>query len=71
LSFHRDAGLIMNWYQSADAPSNMALPLFLQYALRTGTTPATRMKPWLNIASHMSEDESPCSMGRLRIDTSS
>ena len=57
LSFHRDAGLAMNWYQSAEAPSNMTVPLFLQYALRTGATPGARMKPWLNVSSHMREDE--------------
>ncbi len=57
LSFHRDAGLVMNWYQSAEAAPNMTVPLFLQYALRTGATPGSRMKPWLNISSHMREDE--------------
>lgn len=57
LSFHGDAGLVMNWYQSASAAPNMTVPMFLQYALRTGATPATRMKPWLNVSSHMREDE--------------
>jgi len=57
LSLHRDAGLVMDWYQSANAAPNMTVPLFLQYALRTGATPATRMKPWLNVSSHMREDE--------------
>ena len=57
LSFHRDAGLVMNWYQSAEAAPNMTVPMFLQSALRTGSTPATRMKPWLNISSNMREDE--------------
>jgi hypothetical protein len=57
LSFHRDAGLTMNWYQSAAAAPNMTVPLFLQYALRTGATPATRMKPWLNLSSHLREEE--------------
>ena len=57
LGFHRDSALIMNWYQSAEAAPNMTVPLFLQYALRTGSTPATRMKPWLNISSQMREDE--------------
>ena len=57
LSLHRDASLVMNWYQSAEGAPNMSVPLFLQYALRTGTSPATRMKPWLNISSHMREDE--------------
>jgi len=57
LSFHRDAGLVMNWYQAAEAASNMTVPLFLQYALRTGSTRGARMKPWLNLSSHMREDE--------------
>lgn len=57
LGFHRDAGLTMNWYQSADGAANMTVPLFLQYALRTGSSPSTRMTPWLNVSSHMSEAE--------------
>ncbi|HLP01865.1 MAG TPA: fibronectin type III domain-containing protein, partial [Opitutaceae bacterium] len=57
LSLHRDAYLTMNWYQEVSRASNMTLPYFLQYAYRSGTSAATRMRPWLNISSHMREDE--------------
>lgn len=57
LSLSRDAGLTLNWYQSAEGASNMTAPVFLQYALRTGDSPANRMKPWLNVSSHMREQE--------------
>jgi hypothetical protein len=57
LSLHRDAALTMNWYQSVSSAPNMTLPYFLQYAYRSGTSAATRMRPWLNISSHMREDE--------------
>ena len=57
LSLHRDASLTMNWYQSASSASNMTLPVFLSYALRTGSSAADRMKPWLNVSSNTREDE--------------
>jgi len=57
LSYHRDAGATLDWYQAANAAPNMTLPFFLEYALRTGDQPANRMRPWLNIASFTTEDE--------------
>lgn len=57
LGMHRDAGLVMNWYQSAAGAPNMTVPYFLQYAYLTGDSPGTRMKPWFNVSSHMSEEE--------------
>ncbi len=57
LGLYRDAELVLNWYQSATAPYNMTVPFFLNYAYRTGDSPGTRMKPWLNVSSHKSEAE--------------
>ncbi len=57
LRLHRDASLTMNWYQSAGGASNMTAPVFLNYALLTGDSAANRMTPWLNVSSHMSEQE--------------
>ncbi len=57
LGYYRDASATLDWYQAAGAPSAMTLPFFLEYALRTGTTPGTRMKPWLNIPSFTTEEE--------------
>ncbi len=57
LGLNRDAGLTMNWYQSAEGASNMTVPYFLQYAYRSGTSPSSRLKPWLNLSSNMREDE--------------
>ncbi|HLP07292.1 MAG TPA: fibronectin type III domain-containing protein, partial [Opitutaceae bacterium] len=57
LGLNRDAGLTMNWYQAAEGAGNMTVPYFLQYALRSGDSPASRLKPWLNISSNMREDE--------------
>ncbi len=57
LGLNRDAGLTMNWYQAADTAGNMTVPYFLQYALRSGDSPATRLKPWFNISTNMREDE--------------
>ncbi|HOO93697.1 MAG TPA: hypothetical protein PKX94_09520, partial [Opitutales bacterium] len=57
LSLHRDSTLTMNWYQAVESAPNMTVPVFLQYAYLTGNAPNNRMKPWLNISSHMSEAE--------------
>jgi hypothetical protein len=57
LSHHRDASVTTDWYQSVDPPSNMTVPFFLDYAFRTGTSSETRMKPWLNVSSFVSEEE--------------
>ena len=57
LGLHHDAHLAISWYQGADAVGTMTLPHFLQNALVTGATPATRMKPWLNVSSHATEQE--------------
>lgn len=57
LSYYRDASATLDWYQAVSAPSAMTVPFFLEYAYRTGTSPETRMKPWLNIPSFTTEDE--------------
>jgi hypothetical protein len=57
LNFHRDSGATFDWYQAVNAAGNMTLPFFLDYAFRTGDRPATRMTPWLNVASFTTEAE--------------
>lgn len=57
LSTHRDADVVYDWYVSVQGADNMALPAFLDYALRTGPTPETRVKPWINISSRAPEEE--------------
>jgi hypothetical protein len=57
LGIYRDAGLILDWFQSVSAPYNMTVPFFLNCAFRTGDSPETRMPPWLNVSSHKSEAE--------------
>jgi len=57
LTYHPDDGLTMDWYQSASAHHCWNLPFFLEYALMTGDSAETRMKPWLNVSSNAREDE--------------
>lgn len=57
LGYYRDASATLDWYQAVGAPSAMTVPFLLETALRTGATPATRMKPWLNIPSFTTEAE--------------
>ncbi|TVQ27727.1 MAG: hypothetical protein EA382_03070, partial [Spirochaetaceae bacterium] len=57
LSTHRDAEIVYDWYIAVQPASNMTLPRFLDYTLRTGDSPGTRMKPWLNVSSRASEEE--------------
>ncbi len=57
IALHRYSVLALGWEQGVSTASNLTLPHFLQNALRTGSSPATRMKPWLNVSSHSTEDE--------------
>lgn len=57
LSYYRDAGATLDWYQAVSGGGNLTLPFFLEYAWRTGDQPGNRMRPWLNIASFTTEDE--------------
>jgi hypothetical protein len=57
LTPHKDDSVTMDWYQSFGAASNLSLPWMLDYAYKTGTSPATRMRPWLNISSYDTEAE--------------
>jgi hypothetical protein len=57
LTPYKDDGLVMDWYQSFSAASNISLPWLLEYAYETGTNKETRMRPWLNISSMDSEED--------------
>ncbi len=57
LTPYADNPVTMDWYQSIGSASNMTLPAFLNYAFLTGTDPATRMRPWLNVSSFSTDEE--------------
>ena len=56
LHWYPDAALTVDWYQTVGGHS-WSLPRFLSHCLATGGTPATRVKPWLNIATPVTEDD--------------
>jgi len=57
LTPYADSPVTMDWYQTIGSASNMTLPNFLNYAFLTGSDPATRMRPWLNVSSFSTDEE--------------
>lgn len=47
MSWHANSAVNVDWSTSVGGTMDMTLPMGLMFDLRTGDTPATRMRPWL------------------------
>lgn len=55
-NWHASSRISPDWRTALEATMEMTLPMALEFDLRTGDSPATRMRPWL-VLQHMTHPE--------------